>query len=369
MRVVILSFSHVLERRGGAENQCDIISRELYKLGFDVSYIFVSDECNTSIYKGVKLFPIKRKNKIIPGKNHYQYFIPVLKKLKQIKPEVIYIRNLNALIGIAAFFKIFNKTKIALHIASAADLNKLKYKLISPYFLSLLFNNLLKKIGINLTDIIFGQEKWHIDRFKELYGEKNFSFLRVNKLYELKLSTDAKRDDNHKNIVWIGNIKPVKRIDLLFDLAEEIANEKVVINVIGRIDYNGLERKDYLKKLNSYDNIKYHGNLEYNTVLKILSEAHCLVHTSDYEGGAPMVFLESWSLFTPVISLNINPDNIFKNFENCFSDGNFNDFVEDVKKMLFNNELRVKNGEIGNEIVKNSFSTNNIHDMISFFRP
>lgn len=368
MRVTVLSFSHIIERRGGAEYQCDIIAKELCELGFDVSYVFVTDKHTNQIHHGVKLLPIKRKRKIIPGKNHFQYFFSVLKKLSESKPDVIYIRNLNAFIGIATFYKLFSKTKIALHIAVASDLHKLKYKFLSRYFLSSLLNNLLMKFGIKSTDIVFGQEKWHISRFQNLYGEKGFSFLRVNKLYETQLLANTKRADSPKSIVWIGNIKPVKRIDLLFDIADELKNEDVIINVIGRNDFNGTEKNEFLNKLDCYENVKYHGDLEYDAVLKVLSRAHCLAHTSDYEGGPPMVFVESWSLFTPVISLNVNPDNIFENFKNCFSDGNFNDFVCNIKETLSNSELRINNGEIGSKIVKNSFSKKNIHKMVNLFK-
>ena len=368
MRVTVLSFSHIIERRGGAEYQCDIISKELCELGYDVSYVFVTDKHENQIHQGVKLLPIKRKRKIIPGKNHFQYFFSVFKKLSESKPDVIYIRNLNAFIGIAAFYKLYSKTKIALHIAVASDLHKLKYNFLSRYFLSLLLNNLLMKLGIKSTDIVFGQEKWHISKFQDLYGDKGFSFLRVNKLYETQLLASAKRVGSPKNIVWIGNIKPVKRIDLLFDIADELKNEDVIINVIGRNDFNGIEKKEFINKLDYYENVKYHGSLEYDAVLNILSKAHCLAHTSDYEGGAPMVFVESWSLFTPVISLNVNPDNIFENFKNCFSNGDFDDLVCNIKETLNNSELRINNGKIGSKIVKDSFSKNNIVEMINLFK-
>jgi glycosyltransferase involved in cell wall biosynthesis len=71
--------------------------------------------------------------------------------------------------------------------------------------------------------------------------------------------------------------------------------------------------KGYYEELKKFPNVTIKGRLSHLEAVSLISNAKALINTSDYEGFSN-VFLEAWATGVPVISLNVNPDNIIKKF-------------------------------------------------------
>ena len=100
-------------------------------------------------------------------------------------------------------------------------------------------------------------------------------------------------------VVWVGNIKPLKRPELLLDLAAAfVAEQNVRFLMIGR-EGSGKHYSDFVSKLTQAPNVAYLGELPVEQVNRILGESHILVNTSDFE-GFPNTFIQAWMRRVPV---------------------------------------------------------------------
>ena len=141
--------------------------------------------------------------------------------------------------------------------------------------------------------------------------------------FDLESSRLKKLNEFTKKIVWIGNSRPVKRLNLFIDLAKSFSrNKNLEFVIIGRVD-------QYIDSLNGIKNVKYLGERDNNFVNQFLEEsAYLTVNTSSSEGFSN-VFIQSWLKGVPVISLNSNPDSLFDKFE-------LGEYCKDNLEVLYN---------------------------------
>ena len=127
--------------------------------------------------------------------------------------------------------------------------------------------------------------------------------------------------------VYISSLDKRKGLPYLIQIVQSCPAQR--FKIIGRC------RDDYatgavtLLELN--ENADYLGSLPHDQVLKIISGASFLISTSPME-GFPNIFLEAWSYGIPVLSLYVDPGNIFSNNELglCFN-GNLADMISFIK--------------------------------------
>ena len=58
------------------------------------------------------------------------------------------------------------------------------------------------------------------------------------------------------------------------------------------------------------ENVVVKGRQDHNETMRLIANAKALINTSYYE-GFPNIFLEAWGSGVPVISLKVNPGNVF----------------------------------------------------------
>ncbi len=109
--------------------------------------------------------------------------------------------------------------------------------------------------------------------------------------------------------------------------------------------YNKKDKVEWEKlkqKANDIGNITFIEKVPFNEIQDYFNKAKLFVNTSDYE-GFPNTFLQSAQAKTPIVSLNVNPDNFITEKEcGIFADGDFNKMVEETKKLL-QNEFKLEN--------------------------
>ena len=225
MKIVILIKSYFKYNPGGSEHQALLFAKEMVIKGNEVHYIFVnsSNMKVPAIDEGINLHPLNPiKGNIMIGKPVFLYKKKVIKLLEEIRPEVIYHRNLNPFIGFACFYARSRKCKVIWHIASLNDVKKIKIKYKWSPIVSY-FNNKWIKFGINYADQIITQEEKHDILLLKNFGKSNT--VKINKFFPV-LKNKSKSISKIK-IFWIANIRPIKQLEIFLDLADKIDNNNI----------------------------------------------------------------------------------------------------------------------------------------------
>ena len=303
--------THWSSAMGGAEYQVKclldkIIDKEKYCI-----YYIARDikEDNIDIgYRKIKLQNFKRIEK-------YGYFMdgPILmKKLKEINPDIIYQRIACAYTGYAAYYaKTTNfKCKMMWHISSDSDVKKhdANYLRKPQKFIE---DNIVK-YGIKNAGVIIAQTEY---QKKILFKNYNMrANLLVKNFHPFPNEKKIHKNKNDVNIIWISNFKRIKNPEIFISIANDITKkvENVKFIMIGRQASWDQEWQNMLeKKIRIIPRLEYIGEKRIDEVNEYLSKSHLLVNTSSVE-GFPNTFIQAWMRAVPVISLSCDPDNILK---------------------------------------------------------
>jgi glycosyltransferase involved in cell wall biosynthesis len=106
-------------------------------------------------------------------------------------------------------------------------------------------------------------------------------------------------------LLWVGRFVPVKRLELLLDLAAQQTDwDFHVIGSAGSAEYGrGLEAR-----AGTLPNVTLHGGISDAGLDEQYRRANALLSTSSVE-GVPTTFLEAWARGLPVVS-TVDPDNV-----------------------------------------------------------
>jgi glycosyltransferase involved in cell wall biosynthesis len=108
-------------------------------------------------------------------------------------------------------------------------------------------------------------------------------------------------------VLWVSNIKEVKRPDLFLDLAEQFHHrDDIEFWMVGR---PGSHRsiKPIMDAIRRSPRIRYFGELPIDRVNELMAQADVFVNTSSFE-GFPNTFIQAWSRGAIVTSLAVEVD-------------------------------------------------------------
>lgn len=152
--------------------------------------------------------------------------------------------------------------------------------------------------------------------------------------HHLPVLSEAKRDI----ILWVGRSAKIKRPKLFIELAEKIPNESFkMICQRATGDRNYEELIERAKKVRNLEFIK---RVEFDEIENYFARAKFFVCTSKRE-GFPNTYIEACKNGTPILSLNVNPDNFLSRF-NCgiCADDDWDRFVQQLRTILESEKLK-----------------------------
>ncbi|MCK5477017.1 MAG: glycosyltransferase [Candidatus Aenigmarchaeota archaeon] len=119
-----------------------------------------------------------------------------------------------------------------------------------------------------------------------------------------------------------------------------------------------LEIKQKAKKIK---NLEFKGFLDKEDAFELIEKATVFVNTSELNReGFPNTFLESGDCFTPVVSLNSNPDNVLTKYNSGFHSNSFEQTIDDIKTLMKDEKLRDEMGLNNHNYVLKYHDANNI---------
>ena len=151
-------------------------------------------------------------------------------------------------------------------------------------------------------------------------------------------------------IVWIGNARPVKQLEVYLQLAALFSESDYQFHIIGKVP-DSHYGKQLLGAIRSASNITYHGSQENDFVNAFLMQAGLLVNTSVSEGFSN-TFIQAWMCGTPVLALNSDPDGLLEIHDiglNCHAD----------KSLLFSGVNKILEPRNYGDMCRNALATAN----------
>lgn len=334
---------------GGAELQEALLASELSKNDFEVSCIvYDHGQPSCEVINRINLC------KSLPKGYHIDGFVPFFKAiiltwhaLSTCNADMYYYRGAGNDISILAIFCLLKRKKFLLGMASNKDLDEIfkKRKKISE--------RISFWLGVKLSNYIICQNKTQETLLKDKLKKTS---IRINSLHPVPENIISKK--NNLKIIWVGTIRPEwKQPELFLKLAQEIpdANFQMIGGSSTNIEYYKKIEEDSLK----IPNLEFVGFVPYPQVNEYFENASILVNTSSVE-GFPNTFIQAWFRNVPVVSLNIDPDEIICEYRLGFHSKTFDQMIKDLKILIHDKNLREEFGVNARRYAEREFDSKKV---------
>ncbi len=300
---------------GGGEFQSYLLAKALALDGHEVVVIDPYVEEGFTTDEGIKLIKVPNWNKGIKGLRLFTNRIPALYKLfKEQNADFYYVRMRSYIHLLSYLAAKKRKAKFIQAIASDIDIlsfsDKYEYEYKSGFKISkylaenfpsdLIFNYLLKN-----ADYITLQ---HSGQYPKSKTDKSKKIIFPNIIDLAKLPEYKNERGNY--YLYAGSLTMLKGADNLYKLIRKL-DPRVPIKIVGMP--KGDEVTKLYNELGKLKNITLIGQKNQAETYALIANAKAVINTSYFE-GFPNIFLEAWGNGVPVISLNVNPGNIFNQY-------------------------------------------------------
>ena len=258
--------------------------------------------------------------------------------LRKLKPDVIYQRIGCAYTGIAAYYARRAGARLVWHASNDADMAR-SIRVRSRNPLRERFESYLLSYGIRHADRIVVQTERQAQLLQDHYGRRPDAV--IANFHPDPVETSNICDP--PRIVWVANFKRSKQPDIFLRLAASLRDLPGVRFIMigapaaGSGDYAW--NQSLMRQIAEAPNVDYLGKLTQEDVNAELARAYIFVNTSLYE-GFPNTFIQAWLRAVPVVSLAVNPDDIFDRQTVGRFAGNEGDLAQIVRQLIVDRPLR-----------------------------
>jgi len=360
MKILFLLHSYYKYNQGGAELQVKYITEYLRDRDFEVHYLFLNKEKIKAVDNDIQLYSIKKSliGEKLFGKLYY--YKKVLDKLNQIKPDIVYHRNLSTFALPVVKYCKSHDCKAFLHLALISDVEK-KLSWNQRILLNIVEYYGRKQILMKFDKII-AQAKYQDELL-----QKNFDRKADLILFNMHPFPEEKIEKTNKvKVLWIANLKSWKQPEKFIELANECTDTNAEFIMIGR-DSNDNESRMLKENIDKIKNLTYLGELPISEVNNKLANSDIFVNTSLYE-GFPNTFIQAWMREVPVVSLCVNPDNVLSDHNIGFYSKTLAQMIKDIQKLILDKQLRKNIGKDAKSYSFKYHSLVNIDEIVSLIQ-
>ena len=356
--------SHWSAVMGGTEYQAKcLIDKLLPNEEFEIWYLTrrYDPRFDPQGYKIIKVADTK-------GIRRYGFFFDtfrLLRLLYQIQPDVIFQRNGGAYTGIAGYYARRNNCKMVWHIASDKDVlpfqEQIAVRSIIPYI-----DKKILEYGIKSSHYIIAQTNQQVEYLKKHYGRAPTAVIYNSH----PMPREKVEKTNPVKIVWVSNFKYIKQPEYFIRLARDLRDlrEELKCIMIGApAPWAPDWQRSLENEINKIERLVYLGARPLEEVNSILAKAHVFVNTSLYE-GFPNTFIQAWMRKVPVVSLHVNPDQVFERYSVGFFSGTYEKMLEKVVELIKNPALRNEIGERAQVYAFEKHSEKNIASLVEILK-
>jgi glycosyltransferase involved in cell wall biosynthesis len=305
IRVAVVIPTHWDYRMGGSQYQAKLLIEQLYEAyGATVTY-FTARAGDTRRFADHRVVCVSRSNAPRQVVHFWDYF-RLQKALAAFDPHVIYQRVGCAYTGISAIYAKRSGVPMIWHLASQKDCQKpppISRVLGRPH---VLIETRLAQRGVALADVVIAQSEDQVRKLHENFARQADRLIR--NFHDVPPEND--KHTGRFKVVWIGNLKPIKRPELLLEIASQLQGlPDIEFVVVGRPYSSESLQSRFEEKLKKLSNVRCLGAMPQEDVNKILERSDLLINTSKSEGFSN-TFIQAWMRSVPVLTLGVNPDGL-----------------------------------------------------------
>jgi len=329
---------------GGAELQCTLLAKELRKYDFEVSFV-VSDfgQQSPEVIDGIRIL------KACPAADapvgiRYSTLRLIWSALIQADADIYY--GFRGIAGIVALYTLLRKKKLVIAIPHDMDVQEERTSKSNVY-------NWLWKFDLKRANVVIAQTKYQQEMLKQNFGRDSVIIKAFHPIGSKRIKKEIP-----PIVMWAARIGPEwKQPEVFLQIARAIPNASFLM--IGGPSEGGNLYDRVKAQAGDLPNLEFAGFVPHYEMGQHFDRASIFVNTSTAE-GFPNTFLEAWSRYTPVVSLNIDPGEIICRNKLGFHSRTFEQMILDVRRLLENEQLRQKLGENGWRYAKQEHDLNTV---------
>lgn len=329
---------------GGETVQHVLLARAWRDLGADVSIIVLDHgQGRVTNVDGIRAIAAYERSAGLPG---VRFFFPrmtgLLAAMREADADVYYQSLASANTGITAWFCRRHGRRFVFRISSDA------YCIPGEQLIRFWRDRKIYEYGLKRADVIAAQTTYQQQLLKQHYGLDSQV---VNMVVELPQTTAAPKDID---VLWVSNLRPVKRPELVIDLARRLPNVRFVVVGGGR-DVNTRPMREAASQL---ANLEYAGPIAYSRVGEYFDRARIFLNTSSLE-GFPNTFLQAWVRSLPVVSF-FDPDRLIERHGLGRKCTDLDEMVRSLTELLGREDERSAIGQRARAFALNEYSARNV---------
>lgn len=295
--VLVPEYEH--HRIGGEEVQQTLLAKALARRGFAVCMI-TSDfgQPDAASWDGVTVYKAYSASEGLPV---VRFVHPRWTKLRaaltRADADVYYLSCASALVGQVAHWAQAHGRRVVFRIASDTDCE--------PQRLLIRFwrDKKLYEYGLRRCASILAQTMKQQELLRRNYALEST----VASMLVESPPRCASFEQREVNVLWVSNIRQLKRPDLFLELARLLAPARAVM--VGGTQPGSEPLYAQIKQqAAALDHLEFRGALPYRATNELYERARVFVNTSEIE-GFPNSFLQAWIRGTPVVSF-FDPDGV-----------------------------------------------------------
>jgi len=194
----------------------------------------------------------------------------------------------------------------------------------------------LYKFILNSSSKLIVQNTFQL---KNIPGKLLNKTSQLNSAYTIPAKPDIALEK--KNILWVSRLEPWKGPEKFISLALKFPEIKftMIAPVFHREEEFG---ENLITAIEKIKNIKHIDFVHYKAINKYFKDSLLFVNTSDYE-GFPNTFIQAAMNGTPILSFNVNPNNMLNENEiGFFCENNIDTAANFINKLISSDKMQKK---------------------------
>lgn len=354
----------------GTQVQCYMLAQELADRGYTVHYISQTKKTfiqSTEVIDCIKVHWVPRLENLIYQRKTYKHYLDFL---YQIQPDIIYNRGRSYLTYLSGRYASKSGAKFIWASNGENGCEKSKFlpklcksnkSLIKKMVLTpnaLYLDNYLRQ-GINLADVIINQTEYQKIDLKKNFKITGHIIKSAHPVPEFK-----NKQANPRIVLWLASLSPGKQPEKFLSLAKHFTNKKDWEFWLVGGSNNDAYHKIIEEAAKSISNLKILGSVPFEESNSFFQKASIFVNTSKWENeGLPNTFVQAWLHGTPVVSLNINPDDALTLHQTgLFANGSLEEMQDSLIKLMNNQCMQEQMSMNARQYAQDNFDLKKIVD-------